>query len=50
MDGEAKRQSLQLITKNNDKVYLITYKADVDQYDKHFPTIQTMINSIIFLK
>jgi hypothetical protein len=49
-DGEAKRQSLQLITKNNDKIYLFTYKADVDQYDKYFPTIQTMLNSIIFLK
>jgi hypothetical protein len=49
-DSEEKRQSLQLITKNNDKVYLITYKADVDQYEKYFSTIQTMINSIIFLK
>ena len=49
-DGEVKRQSLQLITKNNDKIYLFTYKADVDQYDKYFPTIQTMLNSIIFLK
>jgi hypothetical protein len=49
-DGEAKRQSLQLITENNDKIYLFTYKADIDQYDKYFPTIQTMLNSIIFLK
>ena len=49
-DSDEKRQSLQLVTKNNDKVYLITYKADVEQYDKYFPTIQTMINSIIFLK
>jgi PsbP-like protein len=49
-DGEVKRQSLQLITKNNDKIYLFTYKADVDQYDKYFSTIQTMLNSIIFLK
>ena len=50
MDGEEKRQSLQLITKNNDKVYLFTYKADVDQYEKYFPIIQTMLNSLIFLK
>jgi hypothetical protein len=49
-DGEAKRQSLQLITDNNDKIYLFTYKADIDQYDKYFPTIQTMLNSVIFLK
>jgi hypothetical protein len=49
-DGEAKRQSLQLITENNDKIYLFTYKADIDQYDKYFPTIQTMLNSVIFLK
>lgn len=50
MDGEEKRQSLQLITKNNDKVYLFTYKADLDQYEKYFPIIQTMLNSLIFLK
>ncbi|HET9806591.1 MAG TPA: PsbP-related protein [Nitrososphaeraceae archaeon] len=50
MDGEEKRQSLQLITKNNDKIYLFTYKADVDQYDKYFQIIQTMLNSLIFLK
>jgi hypothetical protein len=49
-DGEAKRQSLQLITENNEKIYLFTYKADIDQYDKYFPTIQTMLNSVIFLK
>ncbi|HYY71350.1 MAG TPA: hypothetical protein VE595_02965, partial [Nitrososphaeraceae archaeon] len=50
MDGEEKRQSLQLITKNNDKIYLFTYKAVLDQYDKYFPIIQTMLNSLIFLK
>lgn len=50
MDGEEKRQSLQLITKNNDKIYLFTYKAVLDQYDKYFPVIQTMLNSLIFLK
>ena len=50
MDGEEKRQSLQLITQNNDKIYLFTYKAVLDQYDKYFPIIQTMLNSVIFLK
>lgn len=50
MDGEEERKSLQLITKNNDRAYLFTYKAGVDQYDKYFPTIQTMLNSLIFLQ
>ena len=49
-DGEEKKQALQLITKNNDKVYLITYKAYVDKYEQYFPIIQTMLNSLIFLK
>ena len=48
-DGE-KKQALQLITKNNDKVYLITYKANVDKYEQYFPTIQKMLNSLVFLK
>ena len=47
--GEEK-QALQLITKNNDKVYLITYKANVDKYEQYFPTIQKMLNSLVFLK
>lgn len=49
-DGEEKKQALQLITKNNDKVYLITYKSYVDKYEQYFPIIQTMLNSLIFLK
>ena len=49
-DGEEKKQALQLITKNNDKVYLITYKAYLDKYEQYFPIIQTMLNSLIFLK
>ncbi|MGZ5485497.1 MAG: PsbP-related protein [Nitrososphaeraceae archaeon] len=48
-DGE-KKQALQLITKNNDKVYLVTYKANVDKYEQYFPIIQTMLNSLVFLK
>jgi eukaryotic-like serine/threonine-protein kinase len=50
LDGEEKKQALQLITKNNDKVYLITYKADLDKYEQYFAIIQTMLNSLIFLK
>lgn len=49
-DDEEKKQALQLITKNNDKVYLITYKANVDKYEQYFPIIQKMLNSLIFLK
>lgn len=50
MDDEEKKQALQLITKNNDKVYLITYKAYVDKYEQYFPIIQKMLNSLVFLK
>ena len=50
LDGEENKHALQLITKNNDKVYLITYKAYVDKYEQYFPIIQTMLNSLIFLK
>jgi eukaryotic-like serine/threonine-protein kinase len=49
-DVEQKKQALQLITKNNDKVYLITYKADVDKYEQYFPIIQKMLNSLVFFK
>ena len=49
-DVEEKKQALQLITKNNDKVYLITYKTDVDKYEQFFPIIQKMLNSLVFFK
>lgn len=50
MDNEEKKQALQLITKNNDKVYLITYKAYIDQYEQYLPIIQKMLNSLVFFK
>ena len=50
MDDEEKKQALQLITKNNDKVYLITYKAYVDKYEQYFSIIQKMLNSLVFFK
>ena len=50
IDNEEKKQALQLITKNNDKVYLITYKAYVDKYGQYFPIIQKMLNSLVFFK
>ena len=50
MDDEEKKQALQLITKNHDKVYLITYKAYVDKYEQYFPIIQKMLNSLVFFK
>jgi hypothetical protein len=50
IDNEEKKQALQLITKNNDKVYLITYKAYVDKYEQYFPIIQKMLNSLVFFK
>ena len=50
MDDEEKKQALQLITKNKDKVYLITYKAYLDKYEQYFPIIQKMLNSLVFFK
>jgi eukaryotic-like serine/threonine-protein kinase len=50
MDDEEKKQALQLITKNNDKVYLITYKAYIDNYEQYLPIIEKMLNSLIFFK
>ena len=50
MDNEEKKQAIQLITKNNDKVYLITYKAYVDKYEQYYPIIEKMLNSLVFFK
>jgi hypothetical protein len=50
MDDEEKKQALQLITKNKDKVYLITYKAYHDKYEQYFPIVQKMLNSLVFFK
>ena len=50
MDNEEKKQALQLITKNNDKVYLITYKAYVDKYEQYYPIIEKMLDSLVFFK
>jgi eukaryotic-like serine/threonine-protein kinase len=50
IDKDEKRKALQLITKNNDKVFLITYKADIDKYEKYLPIIQKMLASLVFLK
>jgi len=50
MDDEEKKQALQLITKNKDKVYLITYKAYLDKYEQYFPITQKMLNSLVFFK
>jgi hypothetical protein len=50
MDDEEKKQALQLITKNKDKVYLITYKAYLDKYEQYFPIIQKMLTSLVFFK
>ena len=50
IDNEEKKQALQLITKNKDKVYLITYKAYLDKYEQYFPIIQKMLNSLVFFK
>ncbi|MGA7899806.1 MAG: PsbP-related protein [Nitrososphaeraceae archaeon] len=42
------RKAMQIWTINNNKAYLITYKADPKQYSTYFPVIQKMVGSFRF--
>ena len=44
------RKVMQIWTLNEDKAYLITYKAEPGQYSKYLPTIQKMVDSFQFIK
>ena len=50
LDGDEIRKSMQIIVKNEDKTYLITYKADMNNYDNYFQTIQKMLESLVLIK
>ena len=50
LDGDEIRKSMQIIVKNQDRAYLITYKAEPGQYSKYLPTIQKMVDSFQFTK
>jgi serine/threonine-protein kinase len=44
------RKAMQIWTVKGDKAYLITYKAEPEQYSKYLPTIQKMVDSFQFIK
>ena len=44
------RKAMQIWTLNEDKAYLITYKAEPGQYSKYLPIIQKMVDSFQFIK
>ena len=44
------RKAMQIWTLNENKAYLITYKAEPGQYSKYLPTIQKMVDSFQFIK
>jgi hypothetical protein len=43
------RKALQIITINNNKIFIITYKASIDKYSKYENTIKDMLSSFKFL-
>lgn len=50
LDGEEIRKSMQIIVKNQDKAYLITYKADLNKYDSYLQTIQKILETLVLTK
>jgi hypothetical protein len=50
LDGDQIRKSMQIILKNQDKVFLITYKAHLNKYDSYLPTVQKILDSLVFKK
>ncbi len=44
-----KRKAMQIIAINNNKIFIITYKASIDKYTKYEDTLKDMINSFKFL-
>lgn len=50
LDGEQLKKSMQIIIKNQDKAYLITYKADLNKYDSYINTAQKILDSLAFTK
>ena len=50
LDGDEIRKSMQIIVKNQDRAYLITYKADLNKYDSYLQTIQKILETLVFTK
>lgn len=49
-DKEAKRTAMQLVVKPENLVYVITYKAYPELYESYMPIIQSMLESLKFLR
>ena len=50
LDGNEIRKSMQIIVKNQDKAYLITYKADLNKYDSYLQTVQKILETLVLTK
>lgn len=50
LDEDQIRKSMQIITKNQNIAYLITYKADLNKYDTYLKTAQKIVDSLVFIK
>ena len=50
LDGDQIRKSMQVITKNQNIAYLITYKADLNKYESYIKTAQKIVDSLVFIK
>ena len=50
LDGDEIRKSMQIIVKNQDKAYLITYKADLNKYDSYLQTVQKILETLVLTK
>ncbi|MFB5599200.1 MAG: PsbP-related protein [Nitrososphaeraceae archaeon] len=50
LDGEQLKKSMQIIVKNQDKAYLITFKADLNKYDSYVNTAQKILDSLVLAK
>lgn len=50
LDEDQIRKSMQIITKNQNIAYLITYKANLNKYDTYLKTAQKIVDSLVFIK
>ena len=50
MDSLKWENPLGLVALKGDKVYILTYEAGINEYDKYLPIIQELINSFQLAK
>lgn len=50
LDVDQIRKSMQIITKNQNIAYLITYKADLSKYESYLKTAQKIVDSLVLIK